>query len=230
MPTKARDQGQKELDLNLIKIASLLRDEFFETLQSCTEIHSGASCIKKTQMQRQQWREKENLRKSRHGSWRKSETRKKWSKKQGIGAGKVHFASLMGLCHLKNSELHPQYQKHKGRVVLRGHIVKENFWFVCSVHWTRIISISNDGCKSHGHEIKASRMFRTRSWCSIRFYPGQNGRCINVIKNPKSEWPDIWIRLPRHKWPKPWSSMEDPVVPLERNLCGHPLAGLLWES
>ena len=41
--------------------------------------------------------------------------------------------------------------------------------------------------------------------------------------------PDIWIRLPRHKWPKSWSSMEDPVVPLERNLYGHPLAGLLWE-
>ena len=46
---------------------------------------------------------------------------------------------------------------------------------------------------------------------------------------PKSECPDIWIRLPRHKWPKSWSSMEDPVVPLERNLYGHPLAGLLWE-
>ena len=29
--------------------------------------------------------------------------------------------------------------------------------------------------------------------------------------------------------PKSWSSMEDPVVPLERNLYGHPLAGLLWE-
>ena len=36
-------------------------------------------------------------------------------------------------------------------------------------------------------------------------------------------------RLPRHKWPKSWSSMEDPVVPLERNLYGHLLAGLLWE-
>ena len=35
--------------------------------------------------------------------------------------------------------------------------------------------------------------------------------------------------LPRHKWPKSWSSMEDPVVPLERNLYGHPLAGLSWE-
>ena len=28
---------------------------------------------------------------------------------------------------------------------------------------------------------------------------------------------------------KSLSSMEDPVVPFERNLYGHPLAGLLWE-
>ena len=39
--------------------------------------------------------------------------------------------------------------------------------------------------------------------------------------------PDIWIRLPKHKWPKSWSNMEDPAFPLERNLYGHPLAGLL---
>ena len=51
----------------------------------------------------------------------------------------------------------------------------------------------------------------------------------NFRKIPRSECPDIWIRLPRHKWPKSWSGMEDPVVPLERNLYGHPLAGLLWE-
>ena len=50
-----------------------------------------------------------------------------------------------------------------------------------------------------------------------------------LLRIPKSECPDIWIRLPRHKWPKSWSSMEDPVVPFERNLYGHPLAGLLWE-
>ena len=49
------------------------------------------------------------------------------------------------------------------------------------------------------------------------------------LKIPKWECPGIWIRLLRHKWPKSWSSMEDPVVPLERNLYGHPLAGLLWE-
>ena len=50
-----------------------------------------------------------------------------------------------------------------------------------------------------------------------------------ILKIPKSECPDIWIRLPRHKWPKSWSSMENPVVPLERNLCGHLVAGPFWE-
>ena len=39
---------------------------------------------------------------------------------------KVHFASLTDLCHLKNSELEPQFQKYKGRVVLRGDIVKDD--------------------------------------------------------------------------------------------------------
>ena len=50
-----------------------------------------------------------------------------------------------------------------------------------------------------------------------------------LLKIPKSECPDIWIRLPRHKWPKSWSCIEDPVVPLERNLYGHLLVELLWE-
>ena len=49
------------------------------------------------------------------------------------------------------------------------------------------------------------------------------------LKIPKSECPDVWIRLPKHKWPTSWSSVEDPVVALERNLYGRPLAGLLWE-
>ena len=50
-----------------------------------------------------------------------------------------------------------------------------------------------------------------------------------LLKIPKSECPDIWIRPPKHRWPKSWSSMEDPVVPRKRNLYGHPLAGLLCE-
>ena len=39
---------------------------------------------------------------------------------------KVHFASLMGICHLKNAELETKHQKYKFRVVLRGDIVKDH--------------------------------------------------------------------------------------------------------
>ena len=38
---------------------------------------------------------------------------------------KVHFASLMDICHLKNAEFETKHQKYQGRVVLRGHIVKD---------------------------------------------------------------------------------------------------------
>ena len=39
----------------------------------------------------------------------------------------VHFASSMDICHLKNAELEAKHQKkYRGRVVLRGDIVKDN--------------------------------------------------------------------------------------------------------
>ena len=37
----------------------------------------------------------------------------------------VHFASLVDICHSKNAEMEPKHQKYKGRVVLRGDIVKD---------------------------------------------------------------------------------------------------------
>ena len=39
---------------------------------------------------------------------------------------KVHFATLMDICHLKNAELEPKHQEYLGRVVLRGDIVKDD--------------------------------------------------------------------------------------------------------
>ena len=43
-----------------------------------------------------------------------------------ISGAKVHFASLMDICHLKNAEWEAKHQKCKGRVVLRGDVVKNN--------------------------------------------------------------------------------------------------------
>ena len=39
---------------------------------------------------------------------------------------KVPFAWSMDLCHLKKSEMEPQFQKYKGRVVLRSDMVKDD--------------------------------------------------------------------------------------------------------
>ena len=39
---------------------------------------------------------------------------------------KVHFATLMDICHLKTADLESKHQKHKGRVVLRRENVKDD--------------------------------------------------------------------------------------------------------
>ena len=141
---------------------------------------------------------------------------------------RVHFASLMDICHLKNVELEAKNQKYKGRVVLRGDIVKDD---------------SGSYAVFTEQGSSASQMTAAKVMDTLSRLPGCAGQeadavsaytqvkmeeASKLLKIPKSECPDTWIRLPRHKWPKSWSSLEDPVVPLERNLYGHPLAGLLW--
>ena len=53
---------------------------------------------------------------------------------------------------------------------------------------------------------------------------------LPLWKLPRAKCPDIWARLPRHIWLKSWSNIEEPVVPLDQNLYGHLLAGLVWEK
>ena len=137
----------------------------------------------------------------------------------------VHFASLMNICHLKNAELEAKHQTYKGRVVLRDDIVKDDSGFLSSIHWTKIFSISNWQQLRSWISFPDCLVAMDKQQMHYQLIPKSKWK----MKIPKSECPDIWIRQPRHKWPKSWSSMEDPVVPLERNLYGHPLAGLLWE-
>ena len=52
--------------------------------------------------------------------------RKKVIEEARTSGATVHFASLMDICHLKNAELAAKHQKYKGRVVLRGDLVKDD--------------------------------------------------------------------------------------------------------
>ena len=91
------------------------------------------------------------------------------SKKQVIDeartkGAKVHFASLMDICHLKNAELEAKHQKYKGRVVLRGDIVKDNSgsYAVFTEQGSLIVQVCSLDHKISGRPILARyKHFRT---------------------------------------------------------------------
>ena len=113
---------------------------------------------------------------------------------------KVHFASLMDTCHLKNAELEAKHQKYKGRVVLRGDTVKDD-------------SGSYAAFTEQGSS--AFQMTAAKIMDIISILPGCDGQAADAVsvttqvkmedapkllKIPISECPDIGIRQPRHKW------------------------------
>ena len=95
---------------------------------------------------------------------------------------KVHSASLMDLCHLKNSELEPKFRKYQGRVVLRGDIVKDDSGSYAVFTEQGLSASQMTAAKVMDVICKTTRMRKTSSRRSIRLHPGQNGRCTNVIK------------------------------------------------
>ena len=122
-----------------------------------------------------------------------------------------------------------KHQKYKGRVVLRGDIVKDDSGS-CAV-------FTEQGSS-------ASQMTAAKVMDIISRLPGCAGEAADAVsactqvkmedapkllKIPKSECPDIWIRQPRHKWPESWSSMEDPAVPGDA-IWENPIAARLGEG
>ena len=149
--------------------------------------------------------------------------------KQGRRAQKFIFASLMDICQLKNAELETEHQKYKGRVVLRRDMVKD---------------ASGSYALFTEQGSSASQMTAAKVMDIISGLPGCAGQAADAVsaktqvkmedapkllKIHKSECPDIWIRLPKHKWPKSWSSMEGQSFLLSEICTVIFLAGLLWE-
>ena len=81
---------------------------------------------------------------------------------------------------------------------------------------------------SSASQMTAAKTMGSR--CGISLHPSEIGACSKTAQTFRSQNVQTYgYAFQRHKWPKSWSSMEDPVVPLERNLDGHPLAGQWWE-
>ena len=115
----------------------------------------------------------------------KVQSKKKVIEEARTSGATVHFASLMDICHLKSAELEAQHQKYKGRVVLRGDIVKDDSGSYAVFTEIRIFSISNDSSKDHGYHLQIAWLRWTSSRRSISLYPSKNGRCSQIIENSK---------------------------------------------
>ena len=124
----------------------------------------------------------------------------------------VPFASLMDLCHLKNSELEPQFQKYKGRVVLRGDIVKDD-------SGSYAVFTEQGSSASHMTAAKVMNIISRLPGCAgqapdavICLYPGQNGRCTIIVKNSK-------VRMFRYLDTSTTTQMAKIMVQHERPSC-----------
>ena len=185
---------------------------------------SSSRCHKqwKYRVQKPQWtRIGRSSRQFQRGVWKKLRARRRLILEAPRDKKKAHFSSLMDLCHLKKCRV---WTKKSSQIVLRTDIVTDDsvlYWtkFVCEMTAARVMDVIARRPDCDGQAADA-----VSAYTQVEMEDAPK-----LLKIPKSECPEIWIRLPRHKWPKSWSSIEDPVVPLERNLYGHLLAGLFWE-
>ena len=101
--------------------------------------------------------------------WEKLEKISAWnltkikSKKEVIDKARtsgatVHFASLMDICHLKNTELEATLQKNKGRFVLRGDIVKDDSGSYAAFTEQEFSASQMTAVKNHGYHVQIARV------------------------------------------------------------------------
>ena len=139
---------------------------------------------------------------------------------------KVHFATLMDICHSKKRGVATKIAEEK----------RQSFapWYKTTLGASAVFFEQGSS---------ASQMTAAKAVDVIAILPdcdGQAADAVSAYTHVKLEEAPRLLRIPvrmsryldtstETRWPKSWPSMEDPVVPLERNLCGRPLAGLSWE-
>ena len=132
------------------------------------------------------------------------------------------------LCHTdghlssQNSELEPKDQKYQGRVALRGDIVKDD-------SGAHAVFTEQGSSASQMTAAKVTDVIARLAWLCRTSW-----RCSSAHQNfSKSRSHSVHIFLDTSSTDTNdqhhWQTLKNPVVLLERNLHGHPFAGLLCE-
>ena len=189
-------------------------------------------CLKqwKFLMQKLQWtRNGKSLRQFQHGKWKKSKAKRRSSKRHRITTIKSTLHHWWTCIIWRMRSRYHNSKSTKDVFVLRGDILKDD---------SGAYAVFTEQGSSASQMTAAKVMDVT---ARLPECDGQAADAISaytqvkiedapkLLKIQKSECPDVWILLPKHKWPQSWNNIVDPVGPLERNLYGHPLSSLLWE-
>ena len=131
---------------------------------------------------------------------------------------KVHFAALMDICPLKNIGTKAPKIQWTSRAPRRlSKKDDSDAHAVCTEQGSSASQMT--AAKSDGCSCEITRMRLTSRRRSISLHPGKMEDAPRWLKIPKSECPDTWIRLPRHKWRKSWSNIEDPLFFFSNEIC-----------
>ena len=227
IPRNPKNQKQKDQEDPLLRRSST----HWVMRILCT---SSFLCSKrwKSRMRKQQCTKNgRSSKKCQFGKWSKVESKTEVILEAQREQRTVHFASLMDICHLKNAELEPKYQKiQRPGCTPRWHRKRRLRQLRC-IHRTRFVCISNDGRKSNGCHCTATRFCRTTSRRSISLHSRKNERRSKMTtksKVTKSRYLHSFSQ-------KSWCDIGHPVVPPEHSLCGHTTCWIvvgktIWKS
>ena len=122
----------------------------------------------------------------------------------------------MEICHLKNAELETKHQKYKGRIVLRGDIVKDD---------------SGSYAVFTEQGSSASQMTAAKVMDIISRLPGCAGQAadaVSVYTQVKMEDAPKLLKIP--KWECPYGQNHGPVWKTQSFLFSRICTVLLWET
>ena len=140
----------------------------------------------------------------------------------------IHLANLLDLWHLKNAELAKPLKIQRVELC-------------CGVTTSKTKKDTEQ--YSHCKVFQSLRWKRQKFLDSVSKLPGVAGETSDVVsaytqvkmtkaprllRLPKEECSEIWIKILSRQRPRSWDNIDDPVVPLGRNLYDHPLASFLW--
>ena len=171
-------------------------------------------------------------RQQRTKEWKKLETIPAWqldkvkSKKEGIkeaqkNCNKVHFA-FDGFMASQECGVGSTIPEVQGPCCASMRHCEGRLQSLPSIHRTGPICIANDGRKSNGCRCATTRLPWTSSRRNSSLNPGEKWRMLKGCSNFRSQN----VLMSGFVFQ---NTSDDSVVPLERILYGHRLAGLLWK-